>query len=331
MAIARGKAPANYRDPPPGKMGWGKKSETLARIRSVEKRMLDQVACRVLAKEATPAGQMLPKVEAKIRAKFQFDEGWDFTVAELMVYKAVLTFLQNIGNCVGASHVMLVAARIAHEILADGDAEEPLGQGDLAMPFAAYSYGVGRWAGNMLGGGDGSYCGAQIQGTQEHGFLPCFTPGLEIYSELPQGTATVGRLFGRSLTEIKKWTAKALPFDLLEAPVCTSADDCKLLVVEKKIPLQICSGQGFAFWKVDPTTGINLYRPSGSWSHSIQIVACFAIKGRWFVKVRNQWGVDAHRDGMTFTITLEDFARWIKSAECIGIGQIQGLPSNPGF
>ena len=112
--------------------------------------------------------------------------------------------------------------------------------GSLAVPFIPYSYGVGRMVGGMLGPGDGSYCGAQIEGTMKHGFLPCFAEGLDKYAgsgddDLPQGTSNAGRLFGKSKKEIELWTAKAADFDLVEAPKCESADDAKTLVADKQI------------------------------------------------------------------------------------------------
>lgn len=331
-----------YRDPEPNPelFGWGKKhlqaqQNLVLEARSIEK-LNDATGIVCSTVSSTGATQeFAPEMEKLIRSKFKFDKGWDFRVAEQMLYKALLTFFQNIGNCVGASHAMLIAARIAHEVFAVGDAEDPLGQANLAIPFVPYSYGVGRLVGGMLGPGDGSYCGAQIEGTMKYGFLPCFIPGLEKYAGsgsdgLPQGTASAGRLFGKSKNEIEKWTDKAAEFKLLEAPKCTSADDLIIGVTEKYIPYQICSGQGFAFSHKDKN-GINVYIPSGRWSHSMQIVAVFMINGQWYVTVRNQWGPNAHKDGMTFDITIETFAKWVRSAECIGIGSIQGLPSNTGF
>lgn len=335
---------ANYKDPAPNPdyMGWGEKKLAVAQNRLAEALSQEALPNVVVAGDAIGAGAMLPTIENKIRAQFKFDEGWSCLVAEQMVYGLAelitLMITQNIGNCVGASHAALLASRIAHEILALGEAEEPLGQGNLAMPFIPYTYGVGRWVGNMLRGGDGSYCGAQIEGTMKYGFLPCFTPGLDGFDgTLPQCSAAVGRQFGKSKALLEEWSAKATEFDLLEAPKCTSADDAKELIVTKQVPLQICSGQGFVYDRFDSKYGVHLYRPGGRWSHSMQLVACFAIKGQWFIVIRNQWGANAHKGspeigipGGCMVITLEVFAKWIRSAECIGIGSIKGLESNPG-
>lgn len=334
-----------------GEMGWGRENRTLQQNHVVEAKSVDQfhretgMVCG--AAEAKGAAEIPEEIEKTIRARFHFDEGWSFLVAEqiLLGLEEDETWMatQLIGNCVGDSHAGLLSLRIAHEVFALGQAEEALGQGMLGAPFIPYSYGVGRMVGNMLGPGDGSYCGAQMEGTLKYGFLPCFIQGLEEYAgsgdaALPQGTASANRLFGRSRDEIEKWTDKAIKFKMLEAPKCRTAEEAKDLIVIKKTPLQICSGWGFAYWKFDEKYGVHLYRASGSWSHSMQVVAIFAIKGQWFVVIRNQWGKDAHKGspeikipGGCFVITLEDFARWIRDAEVMGIGEIDGLPSKLEF
>lgn len=335
---------ADWVDPEPKEQGWGNPDLNIIQNRLIESSSQEKIKVLCSAGDAHGSSAMIPSIEKVLRSKMKFDEGWDFMVAERMVYEQsdteTLMVNQNMGNCVGNSHAALLASRIAHEILAEGDAEDPLGKGNLAMPFIPYSYGVGRMEGDMLGGGDGSYCGAQIDGTMKHGFLPCFTTGLkEAYGDdMPQSSTSTGRLFGKSRKEIEKWTDKAASFDLLEAPKCESADDAKELMVAKKVPLQICSGWGFTYHKFDDKYGVHLYKKSGSWSHSMQLVACFAIKGQWFITIRNQWGQDQHKGspeigipGGCMVIPIELFSTWVKSAETIGIGAIKGLPANPGF
>lgn len=343
---------ANYKDPAPGPFGWGKEDKNAVQNRIIEQatQQLPNVGKIIRsAKEAIGATRIEAVVENALRSKMQFDEGWDFMTAERICqgYGKNETFMatQLIGNCVGDSHVGLILCRISHEILAEGDAEEPLGKGHLGAPFIPYSYGVGRWVGDMLGPGDGSYCGSQMEGTLKYGFLPCFTEGLEKYAgdgdaALPQGTASANRLFGKSQKEIEKWTDKAVNFKMSEAPKAETADEAKILMVEKFIPLQICSDWAFKYKGFDDRYGVHLYTrdTSDEWSHSMQLVMMFAIKGQWFVTVRNQWGYDSHRGSPEigippgcFVITMEEFARWIKDSETMGIGEIQGMPSNPGW
>ncbi len=343
---------ANYIDPPRGPAGWGIEDRNAAQNRIVEQatQLNGEVGKIVVtAKAAVGASTIDPTIEKAIRSRFKFDEGWDFMVPERIVlgFTELETWMarQLIGNCVGDSHCGVLSLRIAHEVVAEGDAEDPLGKGMLGAPFIPYSYGVGRMEGDMLGPGDGSYCGAQMEGTLKHGFLPCFVEGLSQYTSdgdaaLPQGTAAANRLFGRSKSEIEKWTSKATPFKMAEAPKAETGDDAWILVTEKYTPLQICSDWAFKYQRFDDKFQVHMYtrNRSDSWSHSMQVVAMFSIKGQRFVTIRNQWGFDAHRGspeiGMapgTFTITFEEFVLWVKQAEVMGIGEIQGMPANPGF
>lgn len=243
----------------------------------------------------------------------------------------------SVHNCVGASHAALVGSAIAHEVVVIGQAEDRLGFGQEGMPFIPYSYGVGRMAGGMLGRGDGSYCGAQIKGTMEHGFLPSNTEGLDQYygsgsSGVPQGTASAGRLFGKSRREIEKWMPQARQFDLLEAPKPRNAEEAYELVADKQIGLQICSGVMPTFWKDDPVYG-PLYRMGERASHSTQIVAAFEYKGQRFFTDRNQWG-NYHKGSDVFgfdktclVFPFEEMEKWYRQGvEVLGIGEIQGRP-----
>ena len=321
--------------------GWGHPEKSVDQNLGLERESMDSVVGVCSTGDAIGASQPLPGPLAKVRAKFKFDEGWNFLVAENILYEmadgVTLMVTQNIGNCVGDSHCCLLAERIAHEIVLAGDLEAPLGKGNMAVPFIAYSYGVGRMEGGMLGPGDGSYCGAQMAGTMKWGFLPSDTPGLDVYGSLPQGSASAGRLFGRSKAEIMKWTDKAKPFGLAEAPRCKSADDLVTGVTKKFMPYQICSGWGFKYSHYDAKYGVHIYVRGGSWSHSMQIVAVFCIKGQWFVVIRNQWGQNQFKGSPEvgiptgcMVITLETFSSWIRSAECMGIGEIRGRKLNPG-
>ena len=322
-----------------GHFGWGREDYNDVQNRVEEDRKIEKFSADhgIVCSVADAAGSAVLQAKAmeKLKSFFKFDEGFDFMVAERLVYglseSETLMIIQNIGNCVGNSHTCLLASKYAHEIFALGDGDSPLGQKNMASPFVAYSYGVGRMEGNMLGPSDGSYCGAQMQGTLKWGFLPADTEGLEVYGSLPQGTSNAGRLFGRSKAEIMKWTGKAQPFQMKEAPRAKTAQDVIDGITKKHIPFQICSGQGFVYKGFDSKYGVHIYVPGGRWSHSMQLVAAFAIKGQWFVVIRNQWGQNKHKGspeigiaGGCMVITIEVLERWMRSSEVIGIGEIVG-------
>lgn len=327
-------------DPPvnPDLFGWGDRSKNGYQNLLIEESGIQGLECVVQAQTAKAATQLSPEIEAQIRRHFKFDEGWNFMVAERIVLGLseddTIMISQNIGNCVGNSHACLYVARNCDEILAEGQPEEPLGSGNLAVPFIPFTYGVGRLVGGLINSrGDGSFCSAQIQASQKYGYLPCYTPGLERYPGTPpQCDAKTGRLFGSSKTELEKWMPYAVEFDLLEAPVCKTVDDAWSLVAIKRIPLQICSNQGFAYDRFDAKYGVHLYKASGSWAHSMQIVCAFIIKGQMFFVIRNQWGKNQHKGspeigipGGCMVITAEVMSRWLRSAQCIGVGEIKGL------
>ncbi len=312
-----------------GKMGWGdprdNPTHTLYR---------ERIAFEVASDLFTPFEVLQEQeatespIEAELRQLMPFDKGWDFEYADKLIYGQHLTFQQNIGNCVGASHCMLLASKVAHEILIEGDPEEPLGdQASSPIPYVPYSYGAGRvYIGGNRINGDGSLCEWQIQATMEYGFLPSDQDGL---TGVPQGSAGTGRSWGRSKATLDKWLPQAKAYDMESTPI-TSADQCRTALVDHKHPSQICSSWGFAVQRYDSKYDLNLYTKSGSWAHSMQVIAIFEKKGAWFVKIRNQWG-ETHKDGMSFVIPFELFERWIPQSSTATIGEIKGRPTNPGF
>lgn len=333
--------PANYTDPPPGQMGWEWDQLQTRQKLIVEKTAFEDSPAACLIGDATPAGAISPAIEKIIRAKFQFDAGWSFHVTDKLVYSIYLMIRQLVGNCVAASHCLLLATRISHEIVGMGQLEEPLGAGMLGVPFIPFSYGVGRDAAGIRGKGDGSTCQGQIEGTREHGFLPCYIAELKQFkgtgdADFPQGTAVANRSFGSSIANCKPWFEYAKKFELTETPLIESADDAYECIAEKKIPIQICSDVGFKH-TADKKYG-DLYVPGPSWSHSMQIVGALTFKGERFIVVRNQWGDEAHTGnelmgipGGSMVLAFDVADRYIKRSHAVGIGEIVGLATTLEF
>jgi hypothetical protein len=273
----------------------------------------------------------------RLRDSFFFDEGWDFCAAERLVYGDTLPRgPQNIGNCVGYSHCLLLATRIAHEILVEGDPEAKLGSHqDSPVPFIPYSYGAGRClSGNMCGGGDGSYCSVQLRASQEHGFLPSDTAGLP--TPVPQGTSSTGRSWGSNRGRVlQKWRDQALAYDLEHSYQIESVEDLWEALTEDFHPVQICSNWGFKAShqvKIDGNESFTLYQRGGRWAHSMQILAGFRHKGDEYYKIGNQWGPNAHKDGWYFIVSADTMEAWLRAADARTIGEIKGRPvSVPAF
>jgi hypothetical protein len=162
-----------------------------------------------------------------------------------------------------------------------------------------------------------------------HGFLPSNTPQLP--GPPPGSTSSVQYSWGNNSGKIlNKWRDKAIVFDLKHSVRIRTGDEAWTAVTEALTPLQICSNQGFAYYKWDAKYDIGVYRRSGSWAHSMQIIAAFDIKDQRFAVVRNQWGRKAHKNcghGVplgSFVIYWETFEAWLQNAYCATIGEVQG-------
>lgn len=321
-----------------GLTGWGRESDAPAKSLYFEQigreANLRKYGNDRFGEPVRPPMQLVQEspIEREIRKLFRFDEGWDFEEVEKLIYgQPLVRGPQNIGNCVGYSHCLGLAERIAYEILVKGDPEEVLGDYRISgtpVPFIPYSYGAGRClAGNMCGGGDGSYCEVQIEASQEHGFLPSDTPGLP--GPFPQSSAQVGRQWGSSKSTLQTWRPKAITFDLEHSWQCKSADDVWKAIVVDKQPVQICSGWGFVPKEQITLNGVRfwLYVKGGGWSHSMTLMGAWKIGGRRFFKDSNQWGMQAHKDGYYFVVEDDTMDKWVRNAHAATIGEIKGRPT----
>lgn len=328
-------------------MGWGRPNQTVAEALQEERITSDELiassdvrfmdAADYICTAGRPLGEH-PAIQA-LKQHFQFDSGFGFWVPEQIVYGMIYPSYQEIGNCVGESHARLLAKRLAIEILCEGEGEEPFGPAVKYMPYIPYSYGVGRCNRNgELGSsrinGDGSLCSWQIAGTMQHGILPSTFDGL--VSPPDGGSASNQRAWGDNRGGVlNEWRPKALPTTLLASVFVREATQAKSLILDHLVPLQICSNWGFRYsHKVGE---LSVYKPGGSWPHSMQVDGWFTYQGNEYVSIDNQWGPNAHYDpglGMPkgrFIIEADDFARWIRDSETASIAAIRGIPSPPEF
>lgn len=326
---------ANYQDPKPGKMGWEVEGLTQRKLLLQEKREAEAspIVCGVAY--ASQAAEIPPAILSLLKLHNKFDAGFSFYTVAKLVYGIHLMIAQNIGNCVGASHCYAIAYRIAYDILCLGQLEEPLGKENLSMPLIAYSYGVGRDAAGIRGGGDGSTCQGQFDGTKKHGFLPCFMVS-DKFSNLPQGSAAEGRKLGSSIKHCEPYFAMAEKYAIEEAPQVRNAEEAWTMIAEKHRPIQACSGVGFKH-KSDSKYG-DLYVMGGSWSHSMQIPAAFEFKGARFFAIGNQWGFSSHTGNEemgippgSMVVTWDTADKYLRKCHALAVGDIQGLKSTMEF
>lgn len=327
--------PALEKNPPRHLLGWWEfdtdtPQKSLANERRIFERMEESAPQRF---EAQPARETKNEVVVAQLKKMMADDGYgegsmDTDYLERLATSDGSNFrwlAQIIGSCVASGGMRVQCHRSLADILVFGDFEETLGTNltgtnNLAH-FAPYSYGQGRRFGGMRGG-DGSYCSVHIKGFMEKGWLPCDTPGLQsdAYPE-PQNTRTY-RAWGnwQYLDEFERF---ATPFDLIESERITDADRMVVCLRDEFKPAMICSGWGFAPAR-QHRDGFWVYRRSGSWPHNMSIVGVrVASDGKIFIKVKNSWGMNAHRDGDHFWIEIDLFASWLRSAECRTLGQMK--------
>jgi len=335
--------PADKATDKPGKMGWGVDGWSWQQLISAEQRTLDEIGelvpDRLIRGEPKPPNLDLLKAVVEEQKSDGIEDGFSM----LHLVKAInggQTFpwiQQYIGSCVASGDMRTTAYRMIAEVFLLNDTEELPGidiDGRDSIPFyAPYNYRAGRKIGG-LNGGDGSYCSAHIKGKMQYGHLPCHTEGLssDLFPE-PRSESAY-RKWGNSNQLLDQYAPVGKKYPLVSSEFVKQASDMRDIMTTMYAPANICSNWGFApasqhpTWKLADGSPVWIYRRSGSWAHNMSIVAIVKVGGDWFVIVENSWGMNAHRNGSWFAITLELFDSWLNSAECATVGEID-MSDNP--
>lgn len=335
-----------------GNCGWGEDERDPIRHRLTKERisaqfnedhqLYSEINSLVMARgEETP-------MEKYLRESMPYDGGWDLDYVDNLIYGGPAFVNQgSVGSCVGAGGVSAVASKAATEILVEGDAENPFGDTVMqrgsdaarcAVPCVDYSYGCGKmqryWNGERftrtVRQGDGSYCSAQIWAFKTTGILPCSKVKGSGYV-FPQ-TTNIRRHAGNSDQFLNKHLEIGLKHLMGDSARVQSRDDLKRVIRDLKQPCMICSGWGFR--PSHHVEGLGwVYKRSGHWAHNMTLAADVDFKGEEYIKVRNQWGPEAHRDGWHFWITADTFSSWVRSAEVQSIGELDLIAADsiPNF
>jgi len=221
---------------------------------------------------------------------------------------------QLIGSCVASGAMRAIAARTLAELLIHGQLEGTFGDDivsrkNLAV-FAPYIYRAGRKIGG-LNSGDGSFCGAQIDGLRQYGCLPCDTNDLnsDAWPE-PQNMQTY-RKWGNSNSLLSQFQDAGRKWKLLETSRLRSADDFKAACVDGFKPALICSLWSFTAsqrhdsWKSEGDPVYIYKRGREQWAHNMTLIGCVEVAGKWYAIVRNSWGQNAHSGRDWFPIPME--------------------------
>jgi hypothetical protein len=192
-------------------------------------------------------------------------------------YKVVKSYDQGkVGSCVGNATAACLSVLNAVEVF---NKKEP--QLFVSMHSADGMYGLAREAANMLIGKDGCSGSGAAKAITNYGSLYCIKyPTLDLTQNIPSRCRELGT---RGVGEALKIQAK--PRNCYAATRVKSADEGWALI-GNGYPINVCSGQGFVRSRDDE----GRCRPSGSWSHSMAIVArrTTSRKERLFL-LMNSW------------------------------------------
>lgn len=314
-----------------GEMGWGIPNLSIEKNLYNEQILYDVLSDNMPEKISFAYYRGETPIEKKIKALFQFDDGWSFFPVVDIIYHGeyrgenggLEPGPQSCGCCVSYSHVLSLASKIAHEMYVDGDGEETMGDGELGCPFVGYSYGCSRV---KVGGGmrgDGSLGQWIIKASQDFGFITCKEAGVS----KPDPSSSITRNYGSSKAMLDKYQTIASQRKLKSTRLIKSYDDLWQNIVVEKSPCHIASNWGFSF--SHNQDGMAIYKRSGSWAHQMGIQAAFKVNNNRYAYIYNQWGRNAHKNPGRelpkggFIVTEELFDSWVKNAHCASISEVQ--------
>ena len=328
----------------PGKMGWGTELFNEAQRLITERIGFAKLA---MAVDESYLFRHLPKtvvntdLMTSVKRLMELDGidisagSFSFMHLERCIFGDIIPWrAQIIGSCVASGGMIATVGRCLVEAFLVQQPEQLFGNEwigpDNFAPWAPANYRAGRDRGGLNGNMDGSFCAPHVQGEMEYGYLMCnVVKEGEGYNDdwfpEPQSGSTY-RQWGANNRLIDKYenTVKA---KLLESEKVVDADESvKLQTVHFK-PHQICSSWGFAptetiagwTWMGQP---VYQYRRRGSWAHNMTVYGAVKVNGQWWVMIRNSWGMDAHKNGCWFAVSIEDYAAWLRQAEVMSKGDI---------
>jgi hypothetical protein len=322
-----------------GEMGWGEyDTDSLETRLKIERDRLEVMQNIVPNRFSASLGKEPNQVVlAKVKAAMQADgieDGFDPMYLHQVVFGTWPRWLaQIIGSCVASGGMRACTLRTLVEVVLLGEPEETLGGlmvgRDNINHFAPYSYRAGRKIGG-LNRGDGSFCEAHIQGLMQYGFLPCDTGDLDSDTFPEPQSASDYRRWGNSDALLNRFAPAAQKYDLVTSSHVKSADDWIAACKDRFETAMICSMWAFApaqqhpTWRLANGQPVWIYRrnPRDSWAHNMTLCGYIQHGGKWYVKVLNSWHESSHKNGFWFVIPIEEFARWIPSAQSQTIGDL---------
>lgn len=330
----------------PGPMGWGLSNYTAQQRVTEEKRAFEALANlvpkRLMRQPAKKVinQKLLDQVHADIKAA-GFDGGFSFR----FLYKAVMKetpgwLAQLIGSCVASGDMRTTVYRMLAEVFLLNDPEQLPGidiDGRDAMAFfAPFSYRAGRREAGIDGNSDGSLCLPHIRGKMKYGHLPCSAKNLQSDTFPEPQNQRLYKEWGANNRLMDQFLAEAGKYKLLESEPVKQPEDSSTLICEHFKPHNICSMWGFqSLRKLDcrGTNGQNLYQWTRSrepWPHNMSVVGCLTFRGTRYWDIDNSWS-NFHNGNPDFLVEENEYARWLRDAECQSVGEIDMDDNAPAF
>ena len=323
----------------PGEMGWGEEIQSPATKFAEEQKNFQMIAESdpdfVTRRETMAENAGIVKSVKDLMLADGMVGGFCARYVEKVIFGKHFDWkAQLIGSCVASGGMRLMARRALIEVFMLNDPEDIFGTSIVGInnvaPFGPYSYRAGRRLANM-NSGDGSYCSVHVKGANQFGILPCSTPGLvsDDFPE-PQNT-TLYRNWGNSNSYMDKFVETGKLYKLLETELVKDVDQTKIVLVEQKKPLMICSMWAFRpdyqhpTWKLSDGTPVWIYKrdTSTSWAHNMSVDGFITgPDNKEYVLIENSWGMNAHKNGPYFIIPVQLYASWCNNSEQQTIGEI---------
>jgi hypothetical protein len=309
--------------------------------RALDKLANDMPVAFSSPRQVTILPRQWEKFNAYQKSKGRAEGSCDWSLLDEYVTGSPLLWLpQIIGSCVTSNSMRPWVTRLMYQIAMLGNPMEYLGRSQVGFQnycfFSPWSYGMARRRANMRGG-DGLWCGPQLESYIKDGVLSCSTPALidlmkslgfaaEQHFPEPQGSngARLYREFGdwKYLDQLKQYA----DFRLLEGGIVKTLDDqiarhkngettfvCSMLAIKKIGEHK----DGFAIHGEDTRDG---------WPHNMYFDGFFfASDGELFMRMGNEsWG-ERHR----YNIRASEVGRWHTGnrVTMASIGQIDGPAS----
>lgn len=246
----------------------------------------------------------------------------------------------GVHNCVASGDMRTTVYRMLAEVFLLNDPEQLPGIDidglDSMAFFAPFSYRAGRREAGINGNSDGSLCIPHIRGKMKFGHLPCSAKGLQSDTFPEPQNQRLYKEWGANNRLMDQFLEEAGKYKLLESEPVKQPEDSSTLICDHFKPHNICSMWGFKSSKQLDCRGTNgkpifqWTRSREPWAHNMSVVGYFTIRGNRYAEIENSWA-NYHNGNQTFLVAEDEYAKWLRDAECQSVGEIDMDDNAPAF